>query len=116
MGSGDLTGTAAVKLWVDEKPNTTTTLNSCVGGGCRHYTQAVWRNSVRLGCAKVVSAHLDDQRLIVDPIVYNHSQQQCRSDGHCLMNQIESMLFFFPLDLYSNAMPNSEATTPPSIY
>ncbi|KAJ8769081.1 hypothetical protein K2173_024077 [Erythroxylum novogranatense] len=27
--------------------------NTCVGGECRHYTQVVWRNSVRLGCAKV---------------------------------------------------------------
>ncbi|KAK4848798.1 hypothetical protein QYF36_017506 [Acer negundo] len=52
-GSGDLTGTAAVKLWVDEKPKYNYNSNSCVGGECRHYTQVVWRNSVRLGCAKV---------------------------------------------------------------
>ena len=50
--SGDLTGTAAVKLWVDEKPKYNYNSNSCVGGECRHYTQVVWRNSVRLGCAK----------------------------------------------------------------
>ncbi|KAJ4716076.1 Pathogenesis-related protein 1 [Melia azedarach] len=51
--SGDLTGTAAVKLWVDERPRYNYNSNSCVGGECRHYTQVVWRNSVRLGCAKV---------------------------------------------------------------
>jgi pathogenesis-related protein 1 len=51
-GSGDLTGSAAVKLWVDEKPKYDYNSNSCVGGECRHYTQVVWRNSVRLGCAK----------------------------------------------------------------
>ncbi|KAH7575467.1 hypothetical protein JRO89_XS02G0118000 [Xanthoceras sorbifolium] len=51
--SGDMTGTAAVKMWVDEKPRYDYNSNSCVGGECRHYTQVVWRNSVRLGCAKV---------------------------------------------------------------
>ncbi|KAH9655438.1 Pathogenesis-related protein 1 [Citrus sinensis] len=51
--SGDLTGTAAVKLWVDERPKYNYNSNTCVGGECRHYTQVVWRNSVRLGCARV---------------------------------------------------------------
>ncbi|ESW20295.1 hypothetical protein PHAVU_006G196900 [Phaseolus vulgaris] len=51
--SGDLTATAAVKLWVGEKPYYDYNSNTCVGGECRHYTQVVWRNSVRLGCAKV---------------------------------------------------------------
>ncbi|KAJ6302645.1 hypothetical protein OIU77_016682 [Salix suchowensis] len=50
--SGDLSGSAAVKLWVDEKPKYDYNSNSCVGGECRHYTQVVWRKSVRLGCAK----------------------------------------------------------------
>ncbi|XP_058751651.1 pathogenesis-related protein 1-like [Vicia villosa] len=53
MSTGDLSGTDAVKLWVDEKPNYDYNSNSCVGGECLHYTQVVWRNSVRLGCAKV---------------------------------------------------------------
>lgn len=52
--SGDLSGTAAVNLWVGEKANYDYNSNSCVGGKeCLHYTQVVWRNSVRLGCAKV---------------------------------------------------------------
>ncbi|QCD76642.1 pathogenesis-related protein 1 [Vigna unguiculata] len=51
--SGDLTATAAVNLWVGEKPKYDYNSNKCVGGECRHYTQVVWRNSVRLGCAKV---------------------------------------------------------------
>ncbi|KAF5448344.1 hypothetical protein F2P56_028889 [Juglans regia] len=52
-GSTDLSGTAAVNMWVAEKPKYDYNSNSCVGGECRHYTQVVWRNSVRLGCAKV---------------------------------------------------------------
>ncbi|XP_062177288.1 pathogenesis-related protein 1-like [Alnus glutinosa] len=51
--SSDLTGAAAVDLWVREKSNYNYNSNSCVGGECLHYTQVVWRNSVRLGCAKV---------------------------------------------------------------
>ncbi|KAJ6670266.1 CYSTEINE-RICH SECRETORY PROTEIN-RELATED [Salix viminalis] len=50
--TGDLSGSAAVKMWVDEKPKYDYNSNSCVGGECRHYTQVVWRKSVRLGCAK----------------------------------------------------------------
>ncbi|KAG4948355.1 hypothetical protein AAZX31_15G060300 [Glycine max] len=53
MSTGDLSGTDAVKLWVDEKSNYDYNSNSCVGGECLHYTQVVWRDSVRLGCAKV---------------------------------------------------------------
>lgn len=52
-GSGDLSGTAAVNMWVAEKSKYDYNANSCVGGECRHYTQVVWTNSVRLGCAKV---------------------------------------------------------------
>ncbi|VVB02115.1 unnamed protein product [Arabis nemorensis] len=50
--SGDLTGIRAVNLWVNEKANYNYPTNTC-NGECRHYTQVVWRNSVRLGCAKV---------------------------------------------------------------
>ncbi|KAF9665893.1 hypothetical protein SADUNF_Sadunf16G0172200 [Salix dunnii] len=52
-GSADLAGTAAVEMWVAERANYDYNSNSCVGGECLHYTQVVWRNSVRLGCAKV---------------------------------------------------------------
>ncbi|KAJ7946841.1 Pathogenesis-related protein 1-like [Quillaja saponaria] len=51
--SGDLSGKAAVGLWVNERAKYDHNSNSCAGGECRHYTQVVWRNSVRLGCAKV---------------------------------------------------------------
>ena len=52
--SGDLSGTGAVKLWVDEKVFYDYNSNTCQSGRvCGHYTQVVWRNSVRLGCAKV---------------------------------------------------------------
>ncbi|EEF40270.1 pathogenesis-related protein 1B [Ricinus communis] len=52
--SGDLSGTDAVKMWIDEKPYYDYNSNSCASGQiCGHYTQVVWRSSVRLGCAKV---------------------------------------------------------------
>ncbi|XP_028794395.1 basic form of pathogenesis-related protein 1-like [Neltuma alba] len=51
--SADLTGTDAMKLWVAEKKYYDYNSNSCVGGVCGHYTQVVWKTSVRLGCAKV---------------------------------------------------------------
>lgn len=48
-GLGNFTGLDAVKLWVDEKQDFNYKTNFC----CSHYTQVVWRNSVRLGCARV---------------------------------------------------------------
>ncbi|XP_019170408.1 PREDICTED: basic form of pathogenesis-related protein 1-like [Ipomoea nil] len=48
----DLNAADAVKLWVDEKDNYDYNSNSCVGGDCGHYTQVVWRSSVRLGCGR----------------------------------------------------------------
>ncbi|XP_010053000.1 pathogenesis-related protein 1 [Eucalyptus grandis] len=55
--SPDLTGTGAVNMWVGEKPDYDYNSNSCAPGKvCGHYTQVVWRNSVRLGCAKVQCA------------------------------------------------------------
>ena len=51
-GSPSLTGIDAVNLWVGEKTNYDYNSNSCVGGECRHYTQVIWRNSLRLGCAR----------------------------------------------------------------
>ncbi|KAL5560880.1 hypothetical protein UlMin_030627 [Ulmus minor] len=52
--SGDLSGTAAVGLWVAEKDDYDYNSNTCAAGKvCGHYTQVVWRNSVRVGCAKV---------------------------------------------------------------
>ncbi|KAK9163572.1 hypothetical protein Syun_004474 [Stephania yunnanensis] len=51
--SGALSVADAVRLWTDERRNYNYESNSCVGGECLHYTQVVWRNSVRLGCASV---------------------------------------------------------------
>ncbi|XP_058751540.1 pathogenesis-related protein 1A-like [Vicia villosa] len=54
VSSGGMSGTDAVKLWVDEKSDYDYDSNTCAAGKvCGHYTQVVWRNSVRLGCAKV---------------------------------------------------------------
>ncbi|XP_022952868.1 pathogenesis-related protein 1-like [Cucurbita moschata] len=53
-GSPDLSGTNAVRMWVDEKQFYNPSANTCAAGRvCGHYTQVVWRNSVRIGCAKV---------------------------------------------------------------
>jgi pathogenesis-related protein 1 len=52
--SADLSGTDAVKMWVDEMAYYDYNSNSCASGQqCGHYTQVVWGNSVSLGCAKV---------------------------------------------------------------
>ncbi|KAJ4823029.1 hypothetical protein Tsubulata_009239 [Turnera subulata] len=52
--SGDMSGTAAVQMWVGEKAFYDYGSNSCAAGEqCGHYTQVVWRNSERVGCAKV---------------------------------------------------------------
>lgn len=51
--SGDMSVASAVKMWVDEKRFYNYQSNSCVGGVCGHYTQVVWRKSVRLGCARL---------------------------------------------------------------
>ncbi|KAL3538758.1 hypothetical protein ACH5RR_002124 [Cinchona calisaya] len=54
---GEITATDAVNMWVNEKSNYDYSTNSCVGGVCGHYTQVVWANSVRLGCASVPCAN-----------------------------------------------------------
>ena len=51
---GDLNATAAVDMWMDEKKFYDYNSNSCASGEkCGRYTQVVWRDSVRLGGAKV---------------------------------------------------------------
>ncbi|XP_024541000.1 pathogenesis-related protein 1C-like [Selaginella moellendorffii] len=46
--------TDAVKEWVKEKADYNYASNTCAPGKvCGHYTQVVWRNSVRVGCARV---------------------------------------------------------------
>ncbi|XP_010437727.1 PREDICTED: pathogenesis-related protein 1-like [Camelina sativa] len=52
--SGDMSGAAAVRLWVKEKSDYFYNSNRCrAGKQCGHYTQVVWRNSAWVGCAKV---------------------------------------------------------------
>ncbi|KAM3377389.1 hypothetical protein P3S68_009802 [Capsicum galapagoense] len=48
-----LNASYAVKMWVDEKEWYDFKSNTCASGQvCGHYTQVIWRNSVRLGCAR----------------------------------------------------------------
>ncbi|CAN6927598.1 unnamed protein product [Brassica oleracea var. botrytis] len=52
--SSTFSAISAVNLWVAEKPYYNYTTNSCTGGKqCLRYTQVVWRESVKLGCARV---------------------------------------------------------------
>lgn len=53
VNNGDISGEEAVKLWVDEKPNFDRYHNKCVDGECLHYTQVIWKKSLRVGCGKV---------------------------------------------------------------
>lgn len=55
-GSGtDFTGADAVWSWVEEKQFYDHHTNACAAGEeCGSYTQVVWRNSVHLGCARVL--------------------------------------------------------------
>ncbi|KAI3525509.1 hypothetical protein L1887_04352 [Cichorium endivia] len=58
-----LTGVQAVNLWVGEKADYDYNLNTCAPGKiCGHYTQVVWSDSVRLGCARV---HCDNSAWFV---------------------------------------------------
>nr|XP_027102770.1 pathogenesis-related leaf protein 6-like [Coffea arabica] len=53
-GYRNFSGAEAASLWVAEKPYYDYHQDACVGGReCLHYTQVVWRDSVRLGCARV---------------------------------------------------------------
>ncbi|XP_073140278.1 pathogenesis-related leaf protein 6-like [Henckelia pumila] len=48
------TGVEAVNLWMAEKSCYDYATNSCIGGKpCLHYTQVVWHDSIRIGCARV---------------------------------------------------------------
>ncbi|KAI5081487.1 hypothetical protein GOP47_0004670 [Adiantum capillus-veneris] len=52
-GSGAGYGPAeCVASWVREKENYNYGDNSCSSGDCGHYTQIIWANTARLGCAK----------------------------------------------------------------
>ncbi|KAF9598615.1 hypothetical protein IFM89_028284 [Coptis chinensis] len=50
--TGDFSAIGAVNMWVSERQFYNYNTNACDGGECLHYTQVVWRNSIRLGCAK----------------------------------------------------------------
>ena len=48
---GSATAQQAVNAWASEKANYNYDTNTC-NGICGHYTQIVWRTTVKLGCAK----------------------------------------------------------------
>ncbi|KAK4424316.1 Basic form of pathogenesis-related protein 1 [Sesamum alatum] len=52
-GSWDMNAKQAVQIWLDEKKFYDVGSNSCIGNEmCGHYTQAVWRDSTKVGCAR----------------------------------------------------------------
>ncbi|KAK1567342.1 hypothetical protein Q3G72_011064 [Acer saccharum] len=52
--TGNLSGKAAVGLWVSEKADYDTITNTCRDGkACGNYTQVVWQDSKHLGCGEV---------------------------------------------------------------
>uniref|UniRef100_A0A1J3E4A1 Pathogenesis-related protein 1 n=1 Tax=Noccaea caerulescens TaxID=107243 RepID=A0A1J3E4A1_NOCCA len=52
--SGRMSGVEAVNMWVKEQDDYDYDSNTCAWDKvCGHYTQVVWRNSVKVGCAKV---------------------------------------------------------------
>lgn len=54
-GSGNgWTPPQAVAAWLDEKKWFDYAKNTCTGPDCTHYTQAVWRTTTNVGCAKII--------------------------------------------------------------
>ena len=52
FGSGGNAGAQqAVNAWASEKANYNYDTNTC-NGICGHYTQLVWRTTLKVGCAK----------------------------------------------------------------
>ncbi|CAA2991780.1 basic form of pathogenesis-related protein 1-like [Olea europaea var. sylvestris] len=51
-GSWNLTAQEAVDMWIGEKKFYNAKSNTCDGGECLHYTQVVWANTKRVGCAR----------------------------------------------------------------
>jgi pathogenesis-related protein 1 len=50
--SGTATGQAAVTAWASESVDYTHATNTCATGKvCGHYTQLVWRDTMKVGCA-----------------------------------------------------------------
>ncbi|KAJ9538061.1 hypothetical protein OSB04_030794 [Centaurea solstitialis] len=52
LGKGpDLSGRWAVQMWLDERRNYDYNKNECLWM-CGHYTQIVWKDTTKLGCAR----------------------------------------------------------------
>jgi len=63
---GTATAQQAVQVWASEGANYNYATNTCAAGKvCGHYTQIVWRTSVKLGCAKGTCAGLTYPNVIV---------------------------------------------------
>ena len=62
--SGAATGPAAVASWASEAASYNYSSNTC-SGVCGHYTQLVWRETARVGCALHDCANLQFGRTVI---------------------------------------------------
>lgn len=54
IGNSTMTGVEAVEMWVNQKSDYDYNSNTCAPTkSCSRYTQVVWRNSTKFGCARV---------------------------------------------------------------
>lgn len=60
-----LSGPGAVAIWMEEKPFYNHQTGACSADACGHYTQIVWRDTLRVGCASVVCEDLAFPRNVV---------------------------------------------------
>ncbi len=61
---GTATAQGAVNSWASEKPNYNPSTGACTGT-CGHYTQIVWRTTLKVGCARGTCAGLTYPSTIV---------------------------------------------------
>jgi pathogenesis-related protein 1 len=66
--SDSATGATAVSAWAAESANYNYTSNQCTGV-CGHYTQLVWRETAKLGCA----LHVCDNLAAGNTVVCNYA-------------------------------------------
>ncbi|KAG5407602.1 hypothetical protein IGI04_013721 [Brassica rapa subsp. trilocularis] len=80
--SGHMSGVEAVNMWVNEQADYDYSSKTCASGKHRgHYTQIVWKNSVRKGCAKV-RCDYDPQGTKLNPIKTHHKKEIRPKENH----------------------------------
>ncbi|MBT3983898.1 MAG: CAP domain-containing protein [Bacteriovoracaceae bacterium] len=52
--------TDGIQSWFDEHQNYNYNNISCEGGVCGHFTQVIWENTTKVGCAKIICQGIED--------------------------------------------------------